>query len=92
VRDEALTTDQAKNLAIVLVVGVIVLGVLIGWVVGRLLARLVVVVVAAVLLVVLFTQRGAIQSAARRCEATFFGVHLTPSDPTLKQTCQQLTR
>jgi len=91
-RTQALSTDQAKNLAIVLVVGVIVLGALIGWIVGRLLARLVVIVVAAVLVVVLFTQRGAIQSAARRCEATFFGVHLTPSDPTLKQRCQQLTR
>jgi uncharacterized membrane protein YfcA len=92
VRDEALSTDQAKNLAIILVVGVIVLGLLISYIVGRLLARLVVLVVAAVVVVVLFTQRGAIQSAARRCEATFFGVHLTPSDPGLKQRCQQLSR
>jgi MFS superfamily sulfate permease-like transporter len=90
-RDEALTTDQAKNLAIILVVGVIVVGLLISWLVGRLLARLVVLVIATVLVVVLYTQRGAIQSAARRCEATFFGVHLTPSDPGLKQRCQQLS-
>jgi hypothetical protein len=87
----ALDTDQAKNLAIGLVVVILVAGVLVNFVVGHIIARVVVLAMAIALAVVVWTQRSDIESAAKNCDASFLGVHLTPSDPTLKAHCQQVT-
>jgi hypothetical protein len=87
----ALDTDQAKNLAIGLVVVILVAGVLVNFAVGHIIARVVVLAMAIALAVVVWTQRSDIESAAKKCDASFLGVHLTPSDPTLKAHCQQVT-
>lgn len=87
----ALDTDQAKTTGIVVIVALVVLAVLISLIVKAILKRIVVIVLALVLVGIVYSQRAAIQSAARRCDATFFGTHLTPANPTLKKRCQQLT-
>lgn len=87
----ALNTDQAKTIGEVLIVGLIVLAVLISMIVKAILKRVVVLVLALVLAGVVYGQRASIQSAARKCDATFFGTHLTPANPTLKKRCQRLT-
>ncbi len=87
----ALDTDQAKTIGAILVVGLIVLAVLISMIVKAILKRVVVIVLALVLAGVVYSQRVSIQSAARKCDATFFGTHLTPANPTLRKRCQRLT-
>jgi hypothetical protein len=87
----ALDTDQAKTLGIGIVVALLVAAVLINLVVAKVITRIIVLVVFVALAAVVWTQRGNIQSAAKNCDATFLGVHLTPSDPTLKAHCEQVT-
>ena len=87
----ALDTDQAKTIGLVMVVGLVVLAVLISLIVRAILKRVVVIVLALILAGVVYSQRASIQSAARKCDATFFGTHLTPANPTLKERCQRLT-
>lgn len=86
----ALDTDQAKTIGIVAIVAVVALGLLVSVIVTKIITRLVALVLAVVLGFVIWTQRADIESAAKKCDATFFGVHLTPSNPTLKARCQQL--
>jgi hypothetical protein len=87
----ALDTDQAKTLGIGIVVALVVAAVLINLVVAKVATRVIVLVVFLALAAVVWTQRAAIQGAAKNCDATFLGIHLTPSDPTLKAHCQQVT-
>jgi hypothetical protein len=86
----ALDTDQAKTLGIWIIVGVLVVGVIsaliIRAIVGKIIALLIVVGLAAYV----YVERDNIQSAVKKCDATFFGVHLTPSNPDLKQKCQDI--
>lgn len=87
----ALNTSQAKTIGIAAVVAVLVIGGLVSLVISAIIGRVITVVVAIALALVVWNQRGKIETAARNCDATFFGVHLTPSDPALKAKCQQLT-
>jgi hypothetical protein len=52
-----------------------------------------VLVVAVVLAVVVYQQRdrvsNAVSDAGKRCEATFFGVHVQPDDPAVRKACEQ---
>ena len=92
---EALTVDGAKNLAIGIAVVVLVAGVLITAVISAIIGRIITLVVAVVLAVVVYTQRSSIENdaknAAKRCDVSFFGVHLTPSNAQVKQACQNAT-
>jgi hypothetical protein len=65
-----------------------VLSLIITAIVGRLLTIAVVVGLA----IFVWTQRADISSAAKNCDATFLGVHLTPSNPDVKQRCQDLSK
>jgi protein-S-isoprenylcysteine O-methyltransferase Ste14 len=87
----ALDTDQAKTIGLVAVIVLVVAAVLINLVISRIITRVIVLVVAIGLALFVWTQRSSIEDAAKKCDATFFGVHLTPTDPALKQHCQQLT-
>ncbi|MFL6161700.1 MAG: hypothetical protein ACJ74U_05675 [Jatrophihabitantaceae bacterium] len=87
----ALDTSQASNVGIAAVVAVIVIGLLLVVVIRKLLVRAIVVVLMVVLAVVAWQQRHQVADAAKKCDATFFGVHVTPHDPAVKRRCQEIT-
>jgi len=87
----ALGTDQAKTIGIVAIIVLVVAAILVNLIVAKVVSRVIVLVIALVLIGVVWTQRSHIESAAKNCNASFLGIHLTPSDPTLKAHCQQLT-
>lgn len=88
----ALTTGQAKTVGIWAIVGLVVIGVVLSLIISAIIGRLIVAAVVIALAAFVWTERDAISGAAKKCDATFFGVHLTPSNPTLKQTCAQVSR
>jgi uncharacterized membrane protein len=88
----AFSTDQAKTAAIILILAVVVVGALISFVVTKLTGRLIVAAVVVAAGIFVWTQRADIESAAKKCDARFLGIHLTPSNKTLKAQCQQAAR
>jgi flagellar motor component MotA len=88
----ALDTDQAKTIGVVVILAVVIIGFVISAIITAIVARIVIIVVVLLLAGFVWTQRAQISSAAKKCDATFFGVNLTPSNPTLKQRCQDISR
>jgi hypothetical protein len=90
----ALDTSQVKSLGLLAIVAVILIGLLIARLVTKIITRLVVVVLVVVFGAAIYQQRGkaldAATSAAQRCDVTFFGIHIQPSDPTVKKACAAL--
>jgi flagellar motor component MotA len=89
---QALDTDQAKTVGVVVIVAVVLIGFVISAIVTAIVGRIVVIVVVLLLAGLVWTQRAEISSAARKCNASFFGIELTPSNPTIRQHCQDLSR
>jgi F0F1-type ATP synthase assembly protein I len=91
-RVSALDTSQVKNLSVVGIVAVVVVGLLIAWLVNKVVIRVIVIVLTLVLGFALYNQRAKVVDEAgkiaKRCDATFFGVHVQPSDPTIKRACE----
>lgn len=87
----ALDTAQAKNLAVAIIVGLLLVAVILNVIITRLFGRMVILVVALAAAGLVWMQRSAIENASRKCDVTFFGVHLTPADPSVKRRCQDLT-
>jgi hypothetical protein len=87
----ALDTDQAKTMGIVVIAAIVIIGFVIGAIISAIVGRLIVLVVVVALGIFVYTQRAEIQDAAKKCDASFFGIHLTPSDPDLKAKCQDVT-
>lgn len=91
-----MTVAQASGLGLGAIVAVALIGLLIAVLVSRLVVRVIVAVVVVALAVVIWMQRTAVidaaQDAAQRCNATFFGVHLSPSNPSVRHACQAVTR
>jgi flagellar motor component MotA len=88
----ALDTDQAKTIGIVVIIAVVLIGAVVSAIITALIGRIVVIVVVLLIAAFVWTQRSSISSAAKNCDASFFGIHLTPSNPTLKQHCQDISR
>lgn len=88
----ALDTDQAATIAILVIVGILVIGALISFIITAIVWRVIVIVAVLALAGVVYGQRASIESSAKNCDATFFGAHLTPSSPTVKKHCQQISR
>jgi hypothetical protein len=90
----ALDTSQVKNLSVVAIVAVVVVGLLIAWLVSKVVTRVIVLVLTLVLGFALYNQRARVvdeaNKIAKRCDATFFGIHVQPSDPTVKKACDRL--
>jgi len=87
----ALDTDQAKTIGIVTIVALLLIGVVLGFVITAIVGRIVVVVVVVALGALVWTQRASIEDHVKKCDAKFLGIHLTPSDPSIKAQCQKLT-
>lgn len=88
----AFSTDQAKAVGIFAIIVIIVAGVLVSFVFTKLTGRLIVAAIVVGLGIFVWTQRGAIDTDAKKCDATFVGIHLTPSNKALRQHCEELTR
>lgn len=90
--ETAFSTDQAKAVAIAVILGIVVIGALLSFVVSKLVGRLIVAAVVVGLGIFVWTQRTDIEDAAKNCDAKFLGIHLTPSNQQLKEHCQQLSQ
>lgn len=89
----ALDTDQAKVLGIGIIVAVLLIGFIISAVLTAIVGRIIVILVMVALAAVVYTQRAQIRESVNDCDVSFFGVHLTPSDPDVRQACaDQLNR
>jgi uncharacterized membrane protein YoaK (UPF0700 family) len=86
----AIDTSQVKNLGIAAIVVIVLIAAVISALIAKLAVRVVVLVVAVLLAVVVYQQRDRVSSAARSCDATFFGVHIQPHDPDVRKACQEL--
>lgn len=90
---DALDSNQVQNVGLGAIVVIVLLGLLLARLVTKLITRVVVLVVAVVLAVVVYQQRdrvsNAVSDAGKRCEATFFGVHVQPEDPVARKACEQ---
>jgi uncharacterized membrane protein len=84
----ALDTDQAKNVGIVTIVVIVLIGLLIARLVTKMIVRAIVLIVMVVLAVVVYQQRDQVSAAAKKCDGTFFGVHVQPHNATLRKACQ----
>ena len=87
----ALDTNQAQNVGVATIVVVIVVGLLLAVFITKLVVRAIIVVVMVVLALLAYQQRDQLKSAAKKCDATFFGIHVQPHDPKIKQQCQKIT-
>lgn len=87
----ALDTNSAQNLGLATIVAVVVVGLLLAVFITKLVARAIIVVVMVVLALVAWQQRSQIESAAKKCDAHFFGIHVEPHDPNIKKQCQKVT-
>lgn len=86
----AFSTDQARTVGIFVIAVIIVAGVLLSFVFTKLVARLILGAIVVGLGIFTWTQRDAINADAKDCRATFFGIHLTPSNAALQQHCEQI--
>ena len=89
----ALDSSQVQNVGLGAIVVIVLLGLLLARMVAKTITRVIVLVVAVVLAVVVYQQRdrvaSAVSDAGKRCEATFFGVHVEPDDPVTRKACEQ---
>lgn len=88
----AFNTDQAKTVGIFVIVAAVVAGVLLSFVFTKLTGRLIVAAIVVAFGIFVWTQRDAIDNDAKKCDARFLGIHLTPSNTALKKHCQQIER
>lgn len=90
----ALDSSQVKNVGLGAIVVIVLLGLLLARLVTKMITRMVVLLIAVVLAVLIYQQRdrvsAAISDRAKRCEATFFGVHVQPDDPRVRKACDQV--
>ena len=91
-----LDTSQVKSLGILSIVAVVLVGLVIARLVTKIVTRVIVLALVVVLGVALYQQRAKVLAAAdnavRRCDATFFGIHVQPSDPTVKKACAAVAK
>jgi hypothetical protein len=92
----ALDTSQVRNLGLGSIAVVVLVGLLIAYFVTRVVTKIIVLAIVVVLGLGLYQQRArvlaAIDKTAKNCNVTFFGVHVQPSDPTIKQACAEVAK
>ena len=88
--DYAFSTGQAKTVGIFAIAVIVLAGVLLSFVFTKLTGRLILAAIVVGLGIFVWTQRDSIDSDAKKCDAKFVGIHLTPSNGTLKKHCQQV--
>jgi len=91
-----LDTDQVKTIGIVAIVAIVVLGLLIARLVTKVVVRVAVLIVMVVLGLAVYQQRDKVTDAAndalKKCDVTFFGIHVHPDDANIKKACDALAQ
>jgi hypothetical protein len=89
----ALDSNQVQNVGLGAIVVIVLLGLLLVRLVTKMITRVIVLLVVVALAVVIYQQRDRVSSAigdrAKRCDATFFGVHVQPDDPAVRKVCER---
>jgi hypothetical protein len=89
----ALDSSQVRNIGLGAIVVIVLLGLLVARLVTKMITRVIVLLLAVVLAVVIYQQRDRVGSAvsdrAKRCDASFFGVHVQPDDPAIRKACER---
>lgn len=92
----ALDTSQVRSVGILTIVLLVLIGLAIARFVTKLITRLVVLLVVLVLAIAVYQQRDRVATAAgnaaKRCDATFFGIHVQPHDPVARKACEQAAK
>jgi O-antigen ligase len=93
--DLALTTDQITGVGIGTIAAIVVIGLVIALVVSKIVVKVIVALLVVALAVLVWTQRTAVtdaaKDAAKRCDATFFGIHIDPANDQVKQACEKIS-
>jgi len=84
-----MTTDQARIAGLAIIIGVLVIGIVLLLVIRAIVGKIIVAVLAIGLAALVWTQRAEIKEGASHCEVSFFGIHLTPSNPDVKKLCEE---
>jgi hypothetical protein len=89
----ALDSSQVQNVGLGAIVVIVLLGLLLVRMVTKMITRVIVLLVVVALAVLIYQQRDrvatAVADAGKRCEATFFGIHVQPDDPVVRKACEQ---
>jgi hypothetical protein len=85
----ALDTDQAKLLAIGIIIAVVVVGFILGAIITAIVGRLIIAAVVVGLAIWAYSERAQIKDSISDCDVTFFGINLTPSDDDVRRACQE---
>ncbi|MHA3704915.1 hypothetical protein ACXR2U_22305 [Jatrophihabitans sp. YIM 134969] len=92
--DLAITTDQITGVGIGTIAVVVVIGLIIALVVTKVVVKVIVALLVVALAVVVWTQRTAVtdaaKDAAKRCDASFFGIHVEPSNDDVRRACDRI--
>jgi hypothetical protein len=87
----SLTEDQVKSLPLVAIAGVILIGLVLIKLVTSMIMRVVFLVIMVAVAPTLWAQRGKaldqLDKVSKKCDATFFGIHVDSSDPNVKKLC-----
>jgi len=90
---QALDSNQVHNLGLGAIAAIVLIGLLLALLIRKLVIRVIVLLIALVLAVLVYQQRDrvaeAISDTGKRCEASFFGFHVQPDDPTVRKACEQ---
>lgn len=90
---QALDSSQVHNLGLGAIAVIVLVGLLLALVISKLVIRVIVLLIALVLAVLVYQQRDrvsqAVSDTGKRCEASFFGIHVQPHDETVRKACQQ---
>ena len=90
---DAIDSSEVQNVGLGAIVVIILLALMQARLVTMMITEVVVLLVAVVLAVAIYQQRDrvatAISDAGKRCEATFFGMHVEPDNPTVRKACEQ---
>lgn len=87
----ALDTSQVKNLGLGSIFVVALIGLVLAYLVTKVVAKIIVIALVIVFCLVAYNERSNVISAldthAKNCDVTFFGIHVQPSNPTVKAAC-----
>ncbi|MDQ1749612.1 MAG: hypothetical protein QOE71_668 [Pseudonocardiales bacterium] len=92
----ALDTSQVKSLGLGAIIVIVLVGLAIAYFVTKVVTKIITIVLVVILGFALYNQRqkvlDAIDQTAKKCDVTFFGIHVQPSDANIKKACAEVAK
>jgi hypothetical protein len=92
----ALDTSQVKSLGLGAIIVIVLVGLAIAYFVTKVVTKIITIVLVVILGFALYNQRqkvlDAIDRTAKKCDVTFFGIHVQPSDANIKKACAEVAK